>query len=147
MTAHLHETGTGTGTGEDGVNTLQAWRTGIDTLRNLRENNQGHALRPFWRSFDQQMLPPNCSKGKHLPGSSVRPSNTSREKLLEQHINATWDAVKTALPLERARAPRDLALHGRALVLARRILQPDCGRLDALEEVGPTEQGLKYYQI
>ena len=27
MTAHLHETGTG----EDGVNTLQAWRTGIDT--------------------------------------------------------------------------------------------------------------------
>lgn len=31
MTAHLHETGTGTGTGEDGVNTLQAWRTGIDT--------------------------------------------------------------------------------------------------------------------
>ena len=29
MTAHLHETGTGTG--EDGVNTLQAWRTGIDT--------------------------------------------------------------------------------------------------------------------
>ncbi|MGA4814841.1 hypothetical protein ACPA9J_03520 [Pseudomonas aeruginosa] len=31
VTAHLHETGTGTGTGEDGVNTLQAWRTGIDT--------------------------------------------------------------------------------------------------------------------